>query len=74
MQEARGISDNTEEVPLVDDRPAGLPSLVDHAVTVGSDRGNRGIIVAWANGTRPPSRAKAHAVVAAGDTQTMPVR
>src|SRR6185312_16644605 len=41
MQEARGISDNTEEVPLVDDRPASLPSLVDHAVTVGSDRGNR---------------------------------
>jgi hypothetical protein len=49
-------------------------AMVDHAVTVGSDRGNMGIVLARANGTRPLSRAKAHAVVAAGDTQTMPVR
>jgi hypothetical protein len=40
-------------------------AMVDDAVTVGSDRGSMGIVMA---------RANTHAVVAAGDTQTMPVR
>jgi hypothetical protein len=39
--------------------------MVDHAVTAGSDRGHVGIVKA---------RAKANAVVTAGDAQTMPVR
>jgi hypothetical protein len=49
-------------------------AMVDHAVTVGSDHGNMRIAMARANDTRPLSRAKAHAMAAAGDTQTMPVR
>jgi hypothetical protein len=33
-------------------------AMVDHAVTVGSDRGNRGIIMALADDTRPWCRLK----------------
>jgi hypothetical protein len=32
-------------------------AMVDHAVTVGSDRGNMRIVMARANDTRPLSRA-----------------
>jgi hypothetical protein len=49
-------------------------AMVDHAVTVGSDRGNRGIIMVLADDTRPWCRLKAHAEVTVGDAETMPVR